>query len=102
MDGSGRQGAPAGLARPRRRTVADQAGFGMAQLAIAWVLSMPGASAAVIGAARPEQSTENAQAPGARLGEDVLRVVDEVLDGLIDRGPAKTARMMTVETDWQG
>jgi hypothetical protein len=28
--------------------------------------------------------------------------VDEVLDGLIDRDPAETARMTTVEIDWQG
>ena len=36
----------------------------MAQLAVAWVLQNPNVSAAIIGASRPEQVTENVKAAG--------------------------------------
>ncbi|WP_433891793.1 aldo/keto reductase family protein [Streptomyces sp. CA-111067] len=81
--------------------VARDAGLSMAQLAIAWVLHQRGVSGALIGASRPEQVTENAAASGRRLDDDLLKRVDEILDGMIDRDAAKTARMMAVSDAWR-
>jgi aryl-alcohol dehydrogenase-like predicted oxidoreductase len=79
------------LARVQQlRPVADEAGLSMAQLAVAWVLQNDNVSAAIIGASRPEQVTENAKAAGVRLDAGVLKQIDEVLDGVVERDPAKT------------
>jgi aryl-alcohol dehydrogenase-like predicted oxidoreductase len=72
------------------RPVADDAGLSLAQLAVAWVLQNPNVSAAIIGASRPEQVKENVKAAGVKLDDDVLKRIDEVLDGAIERDPAKT------------
>jgi aryl-alcohol dehydrogenase-like predicted oxidoreductase len=82
------------------RPVADEVGVSLAQLAIAWTLHRPGVSSAIIGASRPEQVAENAAASGVRLEPALLDRVDEVLGDLIDRDPAKTARMMDVNPGW--
>ncbi|AEV83743.1 aldo/keto reductase [Actinoplanes sp. SE50] len=82
------------------RPVAAEAGLSMAQLAVAWTLHRPTVTAAIIGASRPEQVTENAAASGVPLGDDLLKRIDEALDELVDRDPAKTARMMAVRPGW--
>lgn len=84
------------------RPLAERAGLSMAQMAVAWTLNQDGVSSAIIGATRPEQVTENAVAAGVRLDVELLAAVDEVLGSLVDRDPAKTARMMDVDTAWQG
>jgi aryl-alcohol dehydrogenase-like predicted oxidoreductase len=43
----------------RIRTIADDAGVEMTQLAVAWVLSRPGVTSALVGARSPEQVREN-------------------------------------------
>ncbi|MFF1926282.1 aldo/keto reductase family protein [Streptomyces sp. NPDC058221] len=70
--------------------LAEQAGLSMAQLAVAWVLQNSNVSAAIIGASRPEQVTENAGAAGVRLDADLLKAVDQVLDPVAQRDPALT------------
>jgi aryl-alcohol dehydrogenase-like predicted oxidoreductase len=70
--------------------IADQAGLSMAQLAVAWVLQNRDVSAAIIGASRPEQVTENVKAAGVRLEESALKQIDGILEGSIERDPAKT------------
>jgi voltage-dependent potassium channel beta subunit len=72
------------------RPVAEQAGLTLAQLAIAWTLQNPAVSAAIIGATRPEQVLENARAAGVRLDQEVLRRIDEILDGQVVTDPAET------------
>lgn len=74
----------------RLAPLADQAGLSLAQLAIAWTLQNPNVSAAIIGASRPEQVSENAKAAGVRLDADLLNAIDEVLDPVIVRDPART------------
>ena len=71
--------------------LADQAGLSLAQLAIAWVLQNDNVSAAIIGASRPEQVTENVKAAGVRLDADLLKAIDEVLEGVVERDPSRTA-----------
>jgi aryl-alcohol dehydrogenase-like predicted oxidoreductase len=73
------------------RPVADQAGLTLAQLAVAWTLQNSGVSAAIVGATRPEQVTENAAAAGVRLDAEVMRRIDETLGPVVERDPAETA-----------
>ncbi|MDP9411082.1 MAG: aldo/keto reductase family protein [Actinomycetota bacterium] len=68
------------------RPVAQEAGLSMSQLALAWVLRQENVSSAIIGASRPEQVEDNAEASGARLSEDVISEIDRILDGVIVRG----------------
>ncbi|NHC22627.1 aldo/keto reductase [Nocardioides sp. IC4_145] len=72
------------------RPIADDAGLSMSQLAIAWVLQNDNVSSAIIGASRPEQVTENVKAAGVSLDDAVLKAIDEVLDPVVERDPAKT------------
>ena len=70
--------------------IATEAGLSLAQLAVAWVLQNPNVSAAIIGASRPEQVTENVKASGVTLEADALKRIDEILDPIIERDPSKT------------
>ena len=70
--------------------LAESAGLSLAQLAIAWVLQNSNVSAAIIGATRPEQVTENVKASGVRLDAELMRRIDEILEPVIVRDPALT------------
>lgn len=72
------------------RPIADDLGLSMAQLALAWVLTQPGMSAAIIGATRPEQVVDNVKAAGMRLEADVLARIDEVVGAVMVTDPART------------
>jgi aryl-alcohol dehydrogenase-like predicted oxidoreductase len=72
------------------KPLADEAGLTMAQLAVAWVLQNPNVSAAIIGASRPEQVTENVKASGVMLEESLLKTIDEILGDSVKRDPALT------------
>ena len=74
----------------RLRPLAEQAGLTMAQLAVAWVLQNSNVASAIIGATRPEQVRENAAASGVRLSADLLEAIDEILEPIVERDPAKT------------
>jgi aryl-alcohol dehydrogenase-like predicted oxidoreductase len=73
------------------KPIATELDLTMAQLAIAWVLQNDNVSAALVGASRPEQVYENVKAAGVRIPDDVMKQIDQVLDGVIERDPAKTA-----------
>jgi aryl-alcohol dehydrogenase-like predicted oxidoreductase len=77
------------------KPLAEEAGLSQAQLAVAWTLQNPNVSAAIIGASRPEQVTENAAAAGVVLEDDLLTSIDKVLDDLVVRDPAKTVSPAT-------
>ena len=70
--------------------IAADNGLTMPQLALAWVLQNPAVSAAIIGATRPEQVTDNAKASGVSLDESTMQAIDEVLDDVVFRDPALT------------
>jgi aryl-alcohol dehydrogenase-like predicted oxidoreductase len=69
------------------RPIAEEAGLSMAQLAIAWVLQNPNVASAIIGATRPEQVAENVKAAGVTLDAEVLKKIDEVLEGVVISDP---------------
>ena len=60
------------------------------QLAVAWTLQNPNVSAAIIGASRPDQVSENVRAAGVRLDADLLAAIDEIVEPVTTRDPAKT------------
>ncbi|TDT31152.1 aldo/keto reductase family protein [Naumannella halotolerans] len=72
------------------RPIADEAGLTMAQLAIAWVLQNKNVAAAIVGASRPEQVTDNVQASGVELPATLLARIDEVLGDAVERDPGRT------------
>jgi aryl-alcohol dehydrogenase-like predicted oxidoreductase len=74
----------------RLKPLAEQAGLSMAQLAIAWVLQNRNVSSAIVGATRPEQVRDNVKAAGVTLDADLLKAIDEVVDPISERDPAKT------------
>lgn len=61
------------------QTLAQQSGYTLAQMALAWVLRQQIVSAAIIGATRPQQVEENAKASEITLTDDVIRRIDEIL-----------------------
>lgn len=72
------------------KPIAEHLDLSLAQLAVAWVLQNSNVSAAIIGASRPEQVTENVKAAGVRLDASTLTAIDEVVDPIVQRDPAKT------------
>ena len=76
----------------RLRPLAEEAGLSLAQLAVAWVLQNPNVSAAIIGASRPEQVTENVRAAGVRLEPELLARIDEILAPVAVTDPALVHR----------
>ncbi|WP_084130552.1 aldo/keto reductase family protein [Demequina sp. NBRC 110055] len=70
--------------------IADELGLTMAQLAIAWVLQNSNVSAAIIGASRPEQVTDNAKASGVEIPAELMAKIDDALGDIVERDPHKT------------
>ncbi|MFV2111014.1 aldo/keto reductase family protein [Micromonospora sp. LOL_025] len=74
----------------RLKPLAEQAGLSMAQLAVAWVLQNPNVSSAIVGASRPEQVHDNVKAAGVKLDAELLKSIDEIIDPIVERDPART------------
>ena len=56
----------------------------------AYLAQLTGSGAAIIGASRPEQVHDNAKASGVKLDDDLMKAIDQVLDPIVERDPAKT------------
>lgn len=80
--------------------VADELGISMAQLAVAWVLQNDNVAAAIIGASRPEQVTENLKASGVEIPAALMARIDEVLGDVVERDPARTAENSPAKRPW--
>jgi aryl-alcohol dehydrogenase-like predicted oxidoreductase len=61
------------------RPIAEEAGVGLAEMALAWVLRREELASAIVGASRPEQVHTNARASGVQLSPDTLEAIDAVL-----------------------
>ena len=72
-------------AADKLRSVASDAGLSMSQLALAWILQHDNVSSAIIGASRPEQVEDNAEAAGVRLSGEVVSEIDSILKNVIQR-----------------
>jgi aryl-alcohol dehydrogenase-like predicted oxidoreductase len=71
--------------------IAEELGISPAQMAIAWVLANDNVAAALVGASRPEQVSENVKASGVELPDDILKRIDEVLGDVVEGNPKLTA-----------
>ena len=67
--------------------VAEQAGLSMVTMALAWCLRQDNLASVIIGASRPEQVFDNAEAAGVKLSQDTLDAIDEALEGVTVEGP---------------
>ncbi|HEY5979533.1 MAG TPA: aldo/keto reductase family protein [Microlunatus sp.] len=72
------------------KPLAADSGLSMAALAVAWVLQNDNVATAIIGASRPDQVHDNVAAAGVTLPAELLSKIDEVLDPVIERDPART------------
>ncbi len=77
------------------KPIAEQAGLTMAQLGLAWVLQNTNVASAIVGATRPEQLDDNVKASGIVLEPAIMDAIDAILDGFIERDPAKTVSPAT-------
>lgn len=77
------------------RPLAADAGLSMPALAVAWVLQNPNVSAAIVGASRPDQLIDTATAAGLKLDPALLAKIDDILDPVIERDPAKVESFKT-------
>jgi aryl-alcohol dehydrogenase-like predicted oxidoreductase len=60
--------------------IAEGLGISPAQLALAWVLRRPEVASAIVGASRPEQVRDNAEAADIDLPEDVITSIEDALN----------------------
>ncbi len=74
------------------KPIAQEAGLSMAQLAVAWVLQNDNVAAALVGASRPEQVTENVKAAGVEIPAELMTRIDEALGDVVVRDAAETAK----------
>ena len=63
----------------RLGAVAGEQGCTLAQLALAWDLRRPEVTSCIIGATRPQQVEENAEASGIKLEEETIQKIEEIL-----------------------
>jgi len=59
--------------------IAEETRCSIAQLALAWILRRPEVTSCIIGATRPKQVEENAEASGIQLSDDTARRIEEIL-----------------------
>jgi len=59
--------------------IAQEHGCTLSQLALAWVLRRSEVTSCIIGASKPSQVEENAEASGVKLDEATVRRVEDVL-----------------------
>jgi aryl-alcohol dehydrogenase-like predicted oxidoreductase len=69
--------------------LANRLDLKLSQLALAWTLRQPGVSSAIIGASKPAQVEENAQAVDAVLSPETLERIEELLKPVADFAPSR-------------
>jgi aryl-alcohol dehydrogenase-like predicted oxidoreductase len=77
------------------KPLAADGDLSMPALAVAWVPQNPNVSAAIVGASRPDQLIDTATAAGVKLGPALLARVDDIMDPVVERDPAKVESFTT-------
>lgn len=67
------------------KPIAEEAGLTMPQFALAWVLREPNVASAIIGASRPEQVRENAEASGVVVDTQLFMRAEAIIDEALSR-----------------
>jgi aryl-alcohol dehydrogenase-like predicted oxidoreductase len=70
------------------KPIAEEAGLTLVQFALAWVLREPNVASAIIGASRPEQVRENAEASGVVVDTQLFMRAERIIDEALSREPA--------------
>jgi len=70
------------------KPIAEEAGLTLPQFALAWVLREPNVASAIIGASRPEQVRENAQASGAIVDPQLFVRAEALIEEALAKAPA--------------
>jgi aryl-alcohol dehydrogenase-like predicted oxidoreductase len=65
------------------QTMANEGGYKLSQLALAWVLRQKNVSSAITGASRPAQVEENIKAIDITLTDQDLKHIDQILEGVV-------------------
>ena len=73
--------------------LAQEAGISMAQMAVAWVLRNDNVASAIVGATKPTQLEDNVGAVEVTLDDDLVARIDEILDPVVERDAAMTAKL---------
>ena len=76
------------------KPVADELGLTMAQLAVAWVLQNDNVAAALVGASRPEQVSENVKAAGVKIPEELMTRIEKTLGDVAVTDAGQTAKQV--------
>jgi aryl-alcohol dehydrogenase-like predicted oxidoreductase len=63
--------------------LAEQSGYTLAQMSLAWVLRQQNVTSVIIGASRPQQVEENVKASEITLSDDLLNQIDEILGSAV-------------------
>ena len=66
------------------KPVADEAGLTLPQFALAWVLREPNVASAIIGASRPQQVRENAEASGVVIDTQLFLRAEAIIADALD------------------
>jgi aryl-alcohol dehydrogenase-like predicted oxidoreductase len=69
-------------------SIADDLGISMAALALAWVLQNDNVTAAIIGATKAEQVTDNVTASGVKLDSEILTKIDDIIGPFTQTDPS--------------
>ena len=69
----------------RLKPIAEEAGLTLPQFALAWVLREPNIASAIIGASRPDQVRENAEASGVVVDTQLFLRAEAILDEALGR-----------------
>jgi aryl-alcohol dehydrogenase-like predicted oxidoreductase len=67
------------------KPIAEEAGLTLPQFALAWVLREPNVASAIIGASRPEQVRENAEASGVVIDTQLFLRAEQIIDEALGR-----------------
>jgi aryl-alcohol dehydrogenase-like predicted oxidoreductase len=67
------------------KPIAEEAGLTLPQFALAWVLREPNVASAIIGASRPAQVRENAEASGAVVDTQLFLRAEAIIDEALAR-----------------
>jgi 1-deoxyxylulose-5-phosphate synthase len=68
------------------RPVVAQAQCTMAQFALAWILSNPNVTSAIVGATKPEQLIDSAVASGLKIDPDLFRQAEKITASVAQHG----------------
>ena len=70
------------------KPIAEEAGLTLPQFALAWVLREPNVASAIVGASRPAQVRENAEASGVIVDTQLFLRAEAIIDQALSREPA--------------